>query len=57
MLHLNLAFILRKGTRQGTVHPRRSIFLSDPVRPVGGIEDAVGVDDAWPSVLYAPTGP
>ena len=32
-------------------------FLSDPVRPVGGVEDADGVDDAWPSVLYAPTGP
>ena len=36
---------------------RRSFFLSDPVRPVGGVEDADGVDDARPSVLYAPTGP
>ena len=34
-----------------------SFFLSDPVRPVGGVEDADGVDDARPSVLYAPTGP
>ena len=37
--------------------PGRSIFLSDPVRPVGGVEDADGVHDARPSVLYAPTGP
>ena len=36
---------------------RRSFFLSDPVRPVGGIEDVDGVDDSRPSVLYAPTGP
>jgi len=38
-------------------YSRRSFFLSDPVRPVGGVEDDDGVDDARPSVLYAPTGP
>ena len=27
------------------------------MRPVGGVEDADGVHDARPSVLYAPTGP
>ena len=32
-------------------------FLSDPVRPVDGVKDADGVDDARPSVLYAPTSP
>ena len=32
-------------------------FLSDPLRPVGGIEDTDGVDDARPSVLYVPAGP
>ena len=36
---------------------RRSIFLSDPVRPVGGVEDADGVGAARPSVLYASSGP
>ena len=36
---------------------RRSIFLSNTVRPVGGVEDADGVDDARTSGLYAPTGP
>ena len=34
----------------------RSIFLSDPVRPAGGVEDADGVGAARPSVLYASTG-
>ena len=35
----------------------RSFFLSDPVRPVGVVEDVDGVDDAKLSVIYAPTGP
>ena len=35
----------------------RSIFLSDPVRPVDGVEDADGVDDARPSVRAGPYGP
>ena len=28
--------------------PGRSFFLSDPVRPVGGVDDSDGVDDARP---------
>ena len=51
----NLVVTILVVTHPATV--RRSIFLSDPVRPVGGVEDADGVHDARPSVLYAPTGP
>ena len=32
------------------------VTLLPYVRPVGGVEDADGVDDARPSVLYVPTG-
>ena len=51
------ARIQQAGFSCRQIQSRQSFFLSDPVRPVGGVEDADGVDDAWPSVLYAPTGP
>jgi len=40
-------------TEMRSPRSRQYIFLSDPVRPVDGVEDADGVDDARPSVLYA----
>ena len=52
-----LSSLFYDHSQNAASYNRRSIFLSDPVRPVGGVEDADGVHDARPSVLYAPTGP